>query len=106
MVEPAIDATQQVTQRLSAFLFADLVDSVPLTEKDPAGTVARWRRFVADVTHHELAERGGSIVKMLGDGFLLEFPKAVAAVDCALALHLRIEDVNTGVDASRRMQLR
>lgn len=105
MVEPAIDAIQ-VTQRLSAVVIADLVGSVPLTEMDLTGTVTRWRKFLADVTYHELPGRGGRVVKMLGDGFLLEFPKPVAAVDCALALHRRIADVNSEIDASRRMQLR
>lgn len=96
----------QVTRRLSAFLFVDLVDSVALIQRDPVGSIARWRTFVAEVTHDELPPRNGRIVKLLGDGMLIEFASAVAAVECALALQSRIERMNEGVESSGRMRLR
>jgi TolB-like protein/class 3 adenylate cyclase/Tfp pilus assembly protein PilF len=97
---------KQAVRRLSAFLFVDLVDSVALIEKDPEASIARWRTFVAEVTHDELPPRNGRIVKLLGDGMLIEFTSPVAAVDCALALQARIEHLNQDVDFHRRLQLR
>jgi len=96
----------EVTSRRSAFLFADLVNSVSLTEKDAGGTIARWRAFAGDVVRHDLAPHGGRMVKMLGDGFLIEFATALAAVECALALHRRIQAVSSAVPADRQMQIR
>ena len=105
MIEQATAPTQATT-RLSAFLFVDLVDSVTLIREDSAGSIARWRTFVAEVTHDELPPRNGRIVKLLGDGMLIEFASPVAAVDCALALQSRIERLNENVEFHRRMQLR
>ncbi|MEO7762495.1 MAG: adenylate/guanylate cyclase domain-containing protein, partial [Casimicrobiaceae bacterium] len=91
---------------MSAFLFVDLVDSVALIQQDSTGVIARWRTFVAEITHDELPSRDGRIVKLLGDGMLIEFVNPVAAVDCALGLQSRIERLNDNVPFNLRMQLR
>ena len=96
----------QATQRLSAFLFVDLADSVALIERDPVASIARWRTFVAEVTHDELPQRNGRIVKLLGDGMLIECSSPAAAVECALALHARLDRLNDNVEFHKRMQLR
>src|SRR5258706_5788475 len=105
MIEQAT-APAQISRRLSAILFVDVVDSVRLIQLDSTGSIARWRTFASDITHHELPMRQGRIVKLLGDGMLLEFGSALAAVECALALQSRIERVNEGVETSRRLQIR
>lgn len=87
-------------------LFADIVDSVEKIRLDPDGTVARWRTFVAEITHHELPSHQGRIVKLLGDGMLIEFTSAAGAVDCALALQARIEQSNADVDVGKQLHLR
>ncbi|MBK7471101.1 MAG: adenylate/guanylate cyclase domain-containing protein [Betaproteobacteria bacterium] len=96
----------QTTRRLSAVLFADVVDSVEKIRLDPDGTVARWRTFIAEITHHELPSYQGRIVKLLGDGMLIEFNSAAGAVDCALALQARIEQSNAGIEAGKQLHLR
>ncbi|MEO8132973.1 MAG: adenylate/guanylate cyclase domain-containing protein [Betaproteobacteria bacterium] len=105
MIEQAT-VPPRVTRRLSAVLFVDLVDSVRLVREDPDGSIARWRTFVSEVTHDELPPRHGRIVKLTGDGMLIEFPIPVAAVDCALKLHSRIERLSQGVPIQHAMQLR
>lgn len=95
-----------VTRRLAAVLFADVVDSVRLIHADQEGTIARWRTFVARVTHDELPPRQGRIVKLTGDGMLVEFASAAAAVDCALAMLARLDAMNAADPAPRHLRLR
>lgn len=87
-------------------VFVDVVDSVALIQRDPDGTISRWRTFVAEVTHRELPPRHGRIVKLLGDGMLVEFGSAAEAVESALAFQQRIEKSNASVEPARQIHLR
>ena len=106
MIQVSEIAVDRVERRLSAVLFVDVVDSVGLIQKDPEGTVARWRGFVASVTHAELPAAGGRMVKHLGDGMLIEFESVVEATKCALAMQRRMQRDNAPAHAQPRMQLR
>ena len=73
-------------RRLTAILSADVAGYSGLMEADEAGTldrlkVNRSRTFDPCVAAHE-----GRIVKLMGDGALVEFGSVVAAVNCALAI--------------------
>jgi len=98
--------TQNLTRRLRAVLFVDVVDSVRLIQQDQESTIQRWRAFIAAVTHEELPARKGRIVKLQGDGMLLEFESAIEAVECALAMQSRIERSEANVESDRRIRLR
>jgi class 3 adenylate cyclase/tetratricopeptide (TPR) repeat protein len=104
MIEQATPSAA-VTHRESAFVFVDVADSVALMEKDPERFVERWRAFV-EAVKHELPARGGRVVKLMGDGMLLEFASSIGAVECALALQARVESVNEDVPLDRRVELR
>lgn len=105
MVEDPASAAR-LTHRLRAVLFADVVDSVRLIQKDPEGTIGRWRDYAAAVTREEVARAGGRIVKSTGDGMLVEFGSAVDAVEAALLMQARIERGNVGVAQDLQMHLR
>lgn len=77
-------ATAQATRRLAAILIADVVGYTRLMEKDEAGTHARLREIRDTLTDPKIAEYGGRIVKTAGDGMLVEFPSASAALRCAV----------------------
>lgn len=78
-------------RRLSAILAADVVGYSRLVGLDEAGTVARVRALFREVAHPEVAKAGGRVFKVVGDGFLAEFPSAVAAVTCAAAIQAATE---------------
>jgi adenylate cyclase len=77
---------QAMERRLAAILAADVASYTRLMEEDTDGTVAAWRAARDDVIEPLVQERSGRIVKLTGDGFLVEFPTMQDAVNCAIAL--------------------
>ena len=71
-------------RRLTAILAADVVGYSGLMANDEAGTLAHLTRARADLIDPKIAEHGGRIVKLTGDGILAEFPSVVNAVRCAV----------------------
>ena len=53
-----------------------------------------------------IAKQGGSIVDIAGDDIVAQFPSAVRAVECAVAMQKAMAERNSGVPAGRRMLLR
>jgi len=87
-------------------LFADLVESVRLMQEDEAGTIQRWRAFVDRVGHQLLPGLDGRLVKSLGDGLMLEFPRVNTAVGTAFAMQEAIASINPVLTPERRLHLR
>ena len=77
-------AEQHVQRRLAAVLVADVVGYSRLIEADEEGTRARLRSLQAEIIEPRIEADGGRIVKTTGDGILVEFPSAVAAVRNAI----------------------
>jgi adenylate cyclase len=77
---------KQTNRRLAAILAADVVGYSRLMGEDEAGTLAalKWHReneFDPPVSRYR-----GRIVKLIGDGTLVEFTSVVDAVNCAMAI--------------------
>ena len=77
---------RSVQRRLAAILAADVAGYTRLMEEDSDGTVAAWQDAREDVIKPQVAEYSGKIVKLTGDGFLVEFPTVQDAVNCAIAM--------------------
>ena len=92
----------EVSYRLSAILFADMVGYSSL----PQGEALRQKEEMLALARESFSRRGGRLVKTLGDGFLAEFPAVTEAVAFALDLQGRIARRNTGVAARRRFRVR
>jgi adenylate cyclase len=73
-------------RRLTAILSADVADYSRLMEADEAGTLERLKANRIQVFDPSVAAHGGRVVKLMGDGALVEFGSVVAAVTCALAI--------------------
>jgi TolB-like protein/class 3 adenylate cyclase len=73
-------------RRLAAILAADVVGYARLIEQDEAATLAALRELRQRVIDPLLAEHKGRIVKLMGDGALVEFASVVDAVACAVAV--------------------
>lgn len=68
-------------------------------ERDEAGTLTRVRAALEDVFKPQVADHDGRIVKLMGDGVLIEFPSVVAAVRCALEIQAALGARERGVEA-------
>jgi len=73
-------------RRLTAILSADVADYSRLMEADEAGTLERLKANRIQIFDPSVAAHGGRVVKLMGDGALVEFASVVAAVNCALAI--------------------
>ena len=78
-------------RRLAAILAADLVGYTRLMGEDEAGTLRRLTDLREGVLQPLIAEHHGRIVKLTGDGLLVEFAGAVDSVACADRLMLALE---------------
>jgi class 3 adenylate cyclase/tetratricopeptide (TPR) repeat protein len=87
-------------------LFVDVVESVRLIQQDEAGAVGRWRSFVDHVVHQLLPGHEGRLVKSLGDGLMLEFPRVQSAVGVAFGMQEASSLTNEGLPPEQRMLLR
>src|SRR6201988_1198976 len=99
-------ADENVQRRLAAILAADVVGYSRLMEQDEAGTLAALKARRREVVVPLVAQHHGRIVKVMGDGVLIEFAHAVNAVACAIELQDRMETSNSGLAEDRRIELR
>jgi adenylate cyclase len=81
-----IMADREVKRRLAAILAADVAGYTRLMEADTDATVAAWQAAREDVIKPSVAGHSGTIVKLTGDGFLVEFPNVQDAVTCAIVM--------------------
>ena len=70
-------------RRLAAILAADVVGYSRLMEADEVGALASLQGHREELIDPRIADRHGRIVKLMGDGTLVEFASVVDAVECA-----------------------
>ena len=97
---------ETITRRLAAIVIADVVGYTRLMERDEAGTHARLREIRAGVIDPKISEYGGRIVKTAGDGMLVEFPSATAALRCAVDVQRELGHRNLYVAPDTRIAFR
>jgi adenylate cyclase len=93
-------------RRLVAILAADVVGYSRLMGEDEAGTLAALKAHREDLIGPKIAEHGGRIVKLMGDGILAEFGSVVAAVQSAVEIQQAMAERNGGVPVERRIDFR
>ncbi len=97
---------ERAQRRLAAILAADVVGYSRLMQVDEAGTLTSLKARRTEILQPLIATHHGRIVKVMGDGVLVEFASAVNAVTCAVALQEAMEAANAGLPDDRRIVLR
>ncbi|MET3521761.1 adenylate/guanylate cyclase domain-containing protein [Mesorhizobium abyssinicae] len=93
-------------RRLTAILAADVVGYSRLMGLDEAGTLAALKTHRREMADAKIAEHRGRIVKLTGDGMLVEFPSVVNAVACAAEIQRKMRERNVDVSEDRRIEFR
>ncbi len=93
-------------RRLAAIMSIDVVGYSRLMGEDEAGTLAALTGHREEFINPEIGAHQGRIVKLMGDGALVEFPSVVAAVECAVAIQRGMAERNAEVSEDRRIEFR
>ncbi len=85
---------RDVTRRLVAILSADVCGYSRLMANDEEGTLAALKSVRSEIIDPIIADHRGRVVKLMGDGALVEFASVVNAVECAVVIQRAIVEHN------------
>jgi TolB-like protein/class 3 adenylate cyclase/Tfp pilus assembly protein PilF len=92
-------------RRLAAIVCADVAGYSRMMGADEAGTHAAFKAHRSAI-HPIILNHGGRVVKSTGDGFLLEFPSVVGAIEASVAMQRLMVERNAHLPTERIMQFR
>ena len=93
-------------RRLSAIMAADVVGYSRLMGANEVGTLTSLKDHRAELIDPCIADHQGRIVKLTGDGMLVEFASVVSAVDCAVDVQREMRVRNAVIPEERRIEFR
>ena len=98
--------TDRVQRRLAAILSADVVGYSRLMGRDEEGTLTRLKAMRREMVDPQIAAHAGRMVKLMGDGALVEFASAVDAVTCAIEIQKQVKEHNIDIAPDDRIEFR
>jgi adenylate cyclase len=75
-----VNPGRSIQRRLAAVAFADVAEFSKLMESNDAQTILQWRALRENLLEPKIAEHGGHLIQVMGDGLFIEFDSAVSAV--------------------------
>jgi TolB-like protein/Tfp pilus assembly protein PilF len=93
-------------RRLAAILAADVAGYTALMGADEVGTLKRLTELRQNIIEPLIDEHRGRVVKLMGDGVLVEFASVVDAVACALAWQASVAESEVASNAEKRLRFR
>jgi class 3 adenylate cyclase len=99
-------AEERLQRRLAAILSADVVGYSRLMGVDEAGTLSRLNALRRELIDPAITAHSGRIVKLMGDGALVEFASAVDAVTCAIEIQGKLREHDAGSSEANPIQFR
>jgi adenylate cyclase len=97
---------RRIERRLAAILAADIAGYSRMMGDDEAGTLSLLRQLRGKVLDPAVAWHRGRIVKVMGDGVLVEFASVVDAVNCAVAIQESLSAFNAERDGKPPIAVR
>jgi adenylate cyclase len=93
-------------RKLAAVLAADVVGYSHLMGRDESGTLARLREHRTTRLEPTLARYDGRLVKLMGDGAIVEFPSACDALSAAIEFQQAVNEVDQKRPETERIVFR
>ncbi len=93
-------------RHLAAILAADVVGYSRLMEADEPGTIAALTAHREELIEPKIAEHHGRIVKLVGDGILVDFTSVVDAVQCAVDIQRTMAERNAEEPEDQQIKFR
>lgn len=93
-------------RRLAAIMAADVAGYSRLMGADEAGTLKNLKQLRKNIFAPAVAEHQGRVVKLMGDGALVEFASVVDAVNCAIAIQQALAEANSARPQASWLRLR
>jgi adenylate cyclase len=89
-----------------AILAADVAGYSRLVGADEEGTLVQWKAHWRELIEPKINQHHGRIIRITGDGLLVEFTSVIAAVRCAVEVQRAMGERNVDVPQERRIQFR
>jgi adenylate cyclase len=99
-------ASPHVERRLAAILAADVAGYSRLMGADEEGTHAALKVYRREIIDPKITEYYGRVVRIIGDGLLLEFASVIAAVRWAVEVQRAMGERNAGLPQDKRIEYR
>ena len=97
---------QLFERRLAAIVAADVVGYSRLMGLNETGTLTRLKSLRHSLLEPMIASYHGRIVKLMGDGVLIEFPSVVDALACSVQIQRAIPSRNESLPEEQHIELR
>ncbi len=97
---------RSIGRRRAAILAADVVDYGRLMADDEVKTHARIKTLLTELFEPTVFRHGGRVVRLIGDGALVEFADAPAAVASAVEIQQAMASRDQRVAPARRIAFR
>jgi adenylate cyclase len=102
----AAEPERPMGRRLAAIFAADVVGYSRLMAANENDTHTRYKALRKDIIKPEIAEHHGRVVKLMGDGLLVEFASAVDAVECAVAIQKGVAECQHDLREDQKIAFR
>ena len=99
-------AQPHIERRLAAILAADVAGYSRLMGADEEGTLAALKVYRREIIDPKITEHRGRIVRIIGDGLLIEFASVIAAVRWAVEVQRAMGERNAGLPQEKRIEFR
>jgi class 3 adenylate cyclase len=93
------------TRRTCAVLVADVAGYARLMERNESRTVAQFRKCL-EIFERQVAEGGGRLINIAGDGIVATFADILGGLRSAIALQRRFRELNAGWPEDEQMRFR
>jgi adenylate cyclase len=105
MKEELSETAAAETRRLAAIMFTDIVGFSRQMGSNEARTL-RLLETHNQVVRQAVAEHHGTVIKVMGDAFLVDFPSVVHAVQCAQGIHAQLRVHNAEKEPAEQIHVR